>query len=189
MNDEHIHYLPFHALNEFMNSEYRLNVVRLALSALPRLGNEYRAPVDRLTRQYVQVPGFRNSAKAPVPVKARSIAGSFEKSPELVANIVAAWAASLPDLRQKVYDLLVERGWEVLPPEADRRRLPGFLPTWPRGEDFEVLNNAFKEKYPDSDASSDDVSLMVVWLSGRLPYAVEGEDEDEGEDEHDHSEE
>jgi hypothetical protein len=31
--------------------------------------------------------------------------------------------------------------------------------------------------YPGTDASSDDVSLMVVWLSGRLPYQFVDEDE------------
>jgi hypothetical protein len=45
--------------------------------------------------------------------------------------------------------------------------------TWPKGEEFDVLNQAFQEMYPDQNFSSDDISLMVVWLSGRLPYQFE----------------
>jgi hypothetical protein len=74
-----------------------------------------------------------------------------------------------------VYDLLVARGWELLPPEADRTVLPGFLTKWPKGETFEVLNEVFLKMYPGTQASDDDISLMVVWLSGRLPYQFEGE--------------
>ncbi|MFM8323136.1 MAG: hypothetical protein ACKOC5_19670, partial [Chloroflexota bacterium] len=65
------------------------------------------------------------------------------------------------------------------PPEADRTRLPGFGVTWPKNEDFELLNNAFTEKYPDADQTTDDVSLMAVWVSLRLPMELEDEAETE----------
>jgi hypothetical protein len=172
-----VEFLPFHALNEFMRPDYRLSVVRTALNALPGLPSGFRAPIDKLTKQVVRVPGFRNGAQAPTPMKVGPMAAAFEKSPELVAAVLAAWAESLPDLRQKVYDLLKSRNWEVLPSEADRTKIPGFLTHWPKGEDFEVLNKAFAEAYPGFSPTTDDVSLMVVWISGRLPYHV---DEDDG---------
>jgi hypothetical protein len=86
-----------------------------------------------------------------------------------------------PELRKNVYDMLVLRGWEPLPIEADRLKLPGFIPTWPRGEDFETLNTAFAQANPETQFNSDDISLMVVWLSVRLPYKVENEDEQKDE--------
>jgi hypothetical protein len=61
----------------------------------------------------------------------------------------------------------------VLPLEADRRKLPGFIPKWPKDENFEILYSAFSEKYIDKDTNPDDVSLMVVWVSLRLPYEFE----------------
>jgi hypothetical protein len=125
------------------------------------------------------VPGFRDGSKAPTPLKVRPTAEAFEKSPDLVGAILAIWAQSNAELGQQIYDLLVERGWEVLPVEANRAKLPGFVPVWPKGEDFEAINQAFHEKYPQVEASQDDVSLMVVWVSGRLPYEIEGDDEDD----------
>ncbi|MBM4421993.1 MAG: hypothetical protein FJ030_01210 [Chloroflexi bacterium] len=168
-------FLPFHALNEFMRDDYRLAVVRSALAALPKLPDHFRAPIDKWTKQIVRVPGFRNSLQAPTPLRAGPTAEAFQKSPELVAAILAAWAEAHTDLRSKVFDLLTGRGWEVLPPDADRTKLPGFLPQWPNGEDFDVINKAYATAHPADGASTDDVSLMVVWLSGRLPY--HGDDE------------
>lgn len=169
-------FLPFHAINEFMREDYRLEVVRAALHALETLPAEVRDPLNRLTRKLVQTPGFRNSAKAPASIRVRPTAEVFTKSAQLAAAVLSAWAEAHTDLRQQVYDLLIERGWQILPRETDRTRIPGFMMTWPKGEDFESLNHAFKEKYPRSQANPDDVSLMVVWLSLRLPYSHEDED-------------
>ena len=112
-------------------------------------------------------------------MRIKPTADVFEKSPQLAAAILHAWSAVHSELRQQVYDLLVARKWEVLPPDADRTKLPGFLIKWPKGEDFEILNTAFKEMYPNSQANSDNVSLMIVWISTRLPYQVEGEEEEQ----------
>lgn len=183
MTDDQAEFLPFHALNEFMRPDYRLAVVRAALTALPQLPAPMRAPIDALTKQIVRVPGFRNSLQAPLPLRAGPIAAAFEQSPELVSAILAAWAESHTDLRQNVYDLLKARNWEILPPDADRTKLPGFLTHWPDGEDFETLNKAFAELYPDTTANSDDVSLMVVWMSGRLPYHDHDGDTEDKENE------
>ena len=94
----------------------------------------------------------------------------------MAAAILSAWAEAHTGLRSQTHELLAARGWEVLPPEADRTQLPGFVPTWPKDEDFEKLTVAFKEKYPDTEASDDDISLMIVWVSGRLPFQSPPED-------------
>jgi hypothetical protein len=192
MSDKSVEFLPYHAINEFMRPDYRQTVVRTALTALPQLPKHFREPIDRLTKKIVRVPGFRDGTQAPASLKIAPVASAFEKSPDLVAAILAAWAETHTTLRANVYQLLTERGWEVLPVEADRTRLPGFLTTWPnRDEDFDIMNTAYSEKFPAEPASTDDVSLMVVWLSGRLPIET-GEEEDEesadsgGGDDHDH---
>ena len=172
MTDPTAELIPFHALNEFMRSDYRLHVVRTTLSALPSLPDELRAPVERLIKKLVHVPGFRNSGKAPARVKAVPTAEAFEKNPELVAAVLAAWSEVNTTLREQVYDLLKSRGWHLFPLEAHRHRLPGFFIRWPKSEDFETLNQQFSEIHPDAKASSDDVTLMVVWMGMRLPYQI-----------------
>jgi hypothetical protein len=70
------------------------------------------------------------------------------------------------------------QNWAILPLEVDRSKLPGFHIWWPKGEDFETLYNDLTTRHPDSEASIDQVGLMAVWLSLRLPYHIEGEDEE-----------
>jgi hypothetical protein len=72
--------------------------------------------------------------------------------------------------------MLQNRKWELLPMEADRTRLPGFITVWPKGEDFEALNQAYAEAHPDAPAESNDIALMVVWLSARLPYSFSSDE-------------
>jgi hypothetical protein len=176
MDKQTTQYLPFHAVNEFMRDDYRAVVIRTTLNALSGLPTEYRDPVDRLTKKNVQVPGFRVSTKAPVALRLKPTIDAFVKNPQMAAAILSAWAEVHTGLRSQIHELLAAREWEVLPAEADRTQLPGFIPTWPKEEDFEKLTLAFKEKYPETGVSDDDISLMIVWISGRLPFQSSAED-------------
>jgi len=178
MGDKKAEFLPFHAINEFMTDEYRQEVVRLVLIRQDELPEPDQAALNKLAKKTVSVPGFRNEAKAPAALKVKPFIQAFDKNPNLVAEVISAWSQLHPDLRTQVYDLLISLEWEVLPPEADRTKLPGFLTRWPAGQDFEHINQEFIEKYPEVQAEANDVSLMVVWLSGRLPVDV-GEEEEE----------
>jgi hypothetical protein len=72
--------------------------------------------------------------------------------------------------------LKTPQDWGILPLEADRTKLPGFLIYWPKGETFEVLYQSFSEKYPEAQVSLDEASLMAVWLSLRLPVNLVDEE-------------
>lgn len=171
-----VSFLPFHAINEFMIDEYRLEVIRLVLGSLDSLPDGIRSQIEHNTKHAVKIPGFRNSLKAPAQLKVKPTVDAFQKSPGLVAAILAGWTELHPELRQQVYDLLITRNWELLPIDADRTRLPGFITKWPKGEDYDVLFQAFIDAYPEAQVEKNDVALMVVWLSNRLPYQfVEGE--------------
>lgn len=162
-------FIPFNAINEFMRTDYRIILLRSTLTALPDLSVSTQSSINKLTKKYVKVPGFRNSAKAPATVKAVSMVKPFENQPKLTAAIISGWAEANPELRQQIYEILSGFGWKLLPPEADRTRFPGFMTEWPEEDDYEVIYENFTESYPDSDYGIDDVSLMAVWLSLRLP--------------------
>jgi hypothetical protein len=191
MNDKAV-FLPFHAINEFMRPDFRLNLIRDVLSNLSSLPQEYATEIASLTKKFVKIPGFRNSEKAPPLVKVMPIARAFEKQPDMVSAILSAWVEYHREWLSQVYEVLKNRGWAfvdpsqrfslnnfseefvnqwpILPPETDRRRAPGFVPRWPKGEDFEAVYSTYQANHPDSNASIDQVSLMTVWLTLRLPY-------------------
>jgi hypothetical protein len=171
-----IQFIPFNAINEFMRPDYRMIFLRSTLLALPNLSQKTQSSINKLTKRHVKVPGFRNSIKAPASVKAVSMIKPFEKEPKLAAAVITGWAESNLDLRQQVFDILSNLNWKLLPMEADRTRLPGFLTQWPEEDDYEKIYDDFANLYPDSDYGIDDVSLMAVWLSLRLPVDKVGKD-------------
>lgn len=181
MSDKQTQFFHFHTINEFMLPEYRLQVLTQVISNLDTLPAELRAQLIAQIRQLVKVPGFRNSSQAPAAVKVRGSVQAFERSPQFAANVLSAWSELNPGLRQQVHDLLTARGWKLLPVDADRTKLPGFLTRWPKAEQFDVLDEAFRVQFPETTASKDDISLMEVWLSTRLPYElVDQPDEEAG---------
>jgi hypothetical protein len=164
-----LEFIPFHAINEFMRSDFRVSLLRGTLLALPNLSPKTQSALDKATKKYVKVPGFRNSAKAPASVKAVGMVKPFEKEPSLVAVVLSAWAEANAELRQRVFDILTGFEWKLLPIEANRTRLPGFLTQWPEEDDYERIYSTYTDDYPESEHSIDDVSLMAVWLAMRLP--------------------
>jgi hypothetical protein len=176
MSDNKIQFIPFHAINEFMLPEYRFEVIREVLLSLSSASEKIQAQFNKYFKNAVKVPGFRNSGQAPTSLKIRPFIAAFEKEPEIAGATLSRWVELRSELKNQVFDLLKSRNWEVLPADADRTKLPGFLIAWPDGEDFEVLGKAFQAMFPEVNAKSDDVSLMAVWLGGRLPYQAGKDD-------------
>lgn len=170
-------YLPFHAINEFMRDDYRQEIIRKVLSSQSDLSLNCREAITSITRRFVQVPGFRNSSKAPFLKRIKPTAEAFVSSPNVTAVILSAWSDLHYNLQQRVFELLNSRGWSIFPIEVDRATLPGFAPVWPSGETFETVIQAYRERNPESTVVDDDLGLMVVWVSMRLPYG-ESESED-----------
>lgn len=170
MTPEKAQFLPFHAVNDFMLPEYRQHVLRTVLSNLETMPGERRGTINSQLKRFLKIPGFRNGAQSPLGLKVKHSLSPFERNADFTAQILSGWAELHPELRQQVYDLLSARGWELLPPETDRTKLPGFLTRWPQAETFEIINTAFHEKYGEDQAADNDISLMTVWLSDRLPY-------------------
>jgi len=168
-NKSKLEFIPFNAINEFMRSDYRMNLLKDTMASLPNLSTQTQATINRLTKKHVKVPGFRNSTKAPATVKAVSMVKPFEQQPKFAAVILKGWVESHTELSKQVFDLLNGFEWKLLPLEVDRSKIPGFLTQWPEEDDYEKIYAAFNEANPDCDNGIDDVSLMVVWLSLRLP--------------------
>jgi hypothetical protein len=181
MDDKKIRYFPFHAINEYMLPDYRHDVILTVLRDADKLPGDRRGAIKNLVKRHVAVPGFRNSTLAPVGVKTRGAVSAFERQPQFTALVLQGWSDLHPELREKVHAMLTTRSWEaLLPAEADRSKLPGFLTTWPKSETYDVLDQAFKDLYPDFETTDNDVRLMVVWVANRLPYDLF---EDEAEEE------
>ncbi len=182
MDDNQVQYLPFHAINEFMVPEYRLRVLNTVMAELGKLPGIRRTAINNVVKSGVKISGFRNSTLAPASVRAKASVTLFERSPEFTGLTLQSWSELKPELRQQVFDFLIAREWDIVPVDADRSRLPGFQVSWPKGESYEVLGEAFAAAYPDQEVNEDDLRLMIVWLGNCLPYDVEEDEEDEADE-------
>jgi hypothetical protein len=165
-------FLPWSAINAFMLEDFQLEVLTDVLTGYDHLESEQRRSLNAKIKKGVKVPGFRTSTAAPVTIRIRHSIEYFENNAGFAGNVLAAWAHIYHDLADKVYSFLCERKWTVLPLEASREKLPGFLTQWPQEDEFEVLTAAFHEKYPEDEYSDNQISLMCVWVSTRLPYEL-----------------
>jgi hypothetical protein len=172
MSEPTVLYYPFHAINEFMLEEYRQQVIREVFSNLNLLNNSRKSAILSLFKRYVKLSGFRDVGQAPLGLKVRGSIAAFQDHADFAAQLMAAWCELRSELAGQIFEFLKAREWELLPVDADRTKLPGFLIIWPKGETFEVLVKSFREMVAETPASDDDISLMIVWLAGRLPYDV-----------------
>lgn len=171
MNDQ-ISFLPFHAVSQFMRDDYQMQVARAVLEGWNTIPEASRKTISQYTQRSLRVPGFRNATKAPLLARLKPSAEAIGKNAAFAAAMLSAWASLHPDLMQKIYNLLTARGWKLLPIEADRTKIPGFLPRWQASENFDVLIADFRTRHPEDATSDDDICLMSVWLAGRLPYQL-----------------
>ena len=65
------------------------------------------------------------------------------------------------------------KDWPIFPVNFNRSKLPGFYIHWPKENDFDVLYDNFIALFPQAEPSIDKLSLMVVWMTMRLPYHVD----------------
>jgi hypothetical protein len=172
-NKSKVAFLPWHAINAFMLEDFQLEVLKEVLSGYDALSSDQRRTLNNHIKRGVKIPGFRNSISAPVSLKAKNAGEYFEKNADFVASVLDAWFTIHQTLGDMVYDLLTGKNWQLLPLEANRKRLPGFLPQWPEEEQFSYLVDEFRNQFPDQGNYSDNqISLMCVWLSGRLPFEL-----------------
>lgn len=166
-------FLPWHAINAFMLEDFQLEILRDVLSGYDTLSSDQRRTLNSHIKSGVKVPGFRNSISAPVSLKAKNAGEYFEKNADFVVSVLDAWFTIYQPLSELVFRLLTEKNWRILPLDANRKKLPGFLPQWPEEQQFSYLVEEFRNQFPDETKYSDNqISLMCVWLSGRLPFEL-----------------
>lgn len=166
-------FLPWSAINAFMLSEFQVEVINDVLGNYDSLSSEQRTGLNQQIKRNVKLNGFRNPLAAPLSIRVRGSVDVFEKNAHFAFLVLSSWCDLHRVLRDAVYQMLTDRGWLLLPVDTDRSKIPGFLTQWPKEDEFDVLTPAFRERNPEMTEFSDNqISLMEVWLSGRLPYEL-----------------
>ncbi|MBP6068862.1 MAG: hypothetical protein KA465_01225 [Anaerolineaceae bacterium] len=161
--------LPLISLNVFLLPDFRREILTTVLDQKDNLSPEIKQEFRQAIKEFVKISGFRNPLAAPQALQVRAMESPFEKESRFVKAILSSWADINSDLQAKVQAVLHELGFE---PNVQAPLYPdpenAFAVGWPEDLSFEKLADLVKQK-TETDASSNEISLMTVWLTGRLP--------------------
>jgi len=161
--------LPLISLNVFLLPDFRREILTTVLNQKDDLSPEIKQELRQAIKEFVKISGFRNPLAAPQALQVRAMESPFEKESRFVKAILSSWADINSDLQAKVQAVLPELGFEPndqAPLYHDPEN--AFAVGWPEDLSFEKLTDLVKQK-TETDASSNEISLMTVWLTGRLP--------------------
>ena len=161
--------LPLISLNVFLLPDFRREILTTVLDQKDNLSPEIKQEFRQAIKEFVKISGFRNPLAAPQALQVRAMESPFEKESRFVKAILSSWADINSDLQAKVQAVLPELGFEPndqapIYPDPEN----AFAVGWPENLSFEKLADMVKQK-TETDASSNEISLMTVWLTGRLP--------------------
>jgi hypothetical protein len=161
--------VPFKAINVFINQDYLESVLKAVLTGYKKLPKQKQIEFTHFLRKYVTILGFRDPSRAPLPLQINALAKAFEEKDEVVPYVLSIWAKVNKKLAADVTAWLEENKFENLASEREYAEEAGFTPDFPEKMSFDKVEKDFAKANPDAKYERDDLILMVLWISGRLP--------------------
>lgn len=160
---------PYRAINVYIERDHLENVLEQILSKLNSLPKPEQINFIKKFKQYVKVNGFRNPTMAPLPLRVNAYAIAFEEKDEVIPFTLSTWTKINPDLAATVKNWLDDKGWEDLVLDREYDETGGFKPEWPEDFSLENLVEQFQKDHPEGSFDPDNIILMALWVSGKLP--------------------
>jgi hypothetical protein len=162
-------YLPYKAINVFVERDYLNQILEETLMGKSKLSKKEQIQFANQLKHYVNVLGFRNPTIAPLPLQVRALRSAFVEKDEVIPFILSTWVKININFAEKVKTWLVKNQWKNLAYEREYQETEGFLISWPDDLTFDNIVKKYKKDHPEEDFDRNDLILMVIWLSGRLP--------------------
>jgi hypothetical protein len=161
--------LPYKAINVFIDQEYLMKVADNILTKVKKLPKKDQIDFNQFMRKHINVLGFRDSSRAPLPLQVNALIKAFEEKDEVVPYMLSVWAKINKKFAKEVKSWLAEEGWKDLATTREFNEESGFIEDWPKKLTFDKLVKDYQKANPDAKFERDDLVLMVLWISGKLP--------------------
>jgi hypothetical protein len=161
--------LSYKTINVFIEQDYLEKIMGNILSGVKKLPKQDQIDFSRFMRKYVNILGFRDPSRAPLPLQINALTKSFEEKDEVIPVTLSVWAKINKKLAKQVKAWLDDEGWKDLESERAYEEGDGFMADWPKKLTFDKLVKNFQKANPDAKFDRDDLILMVLWISGKLP--------------------
>lgn len=161
--------LSFKTINVFVERDFLESKLESILQNINKLHKDDQIAFSNQFKKYVNVLGFRNPVRAPLPLQVNAYASAFEEKEEIVPFTLSIWTKLNQDFANQVKNWLDAEGWQDLSLERTFEDSEGFINDWPKKLTLDKLVKKFEKDNPDMTFSRDDLILMVMWVSGQLP--------------------
>ena len=172
---KHEHPLNMAFLPTVMSPEHASSVVDRALDFRAEASVSTRNRLNSAIKDSVSVAGFRDASKSQrhqlrEPVLDEIVMG---ENGRLAGAVLRTWAESNDALRDMVASHLCGRGMSVEGPDL---QVDMFKSTWPMHE-WSVESGLVSNEDTSNRFDSNDIALMLCYVSGRLPVEAQVETE------------
>ncbi len=161
--------LPYKAINVYIDQDYLMKVANDILTKVNKLPKQDQIDFSHFIKKHINVLGFRDSSRAPLPLQVNALVKTFEEKDEVVPFLLSIWAKINKKLAKDVKSWLESEGWKDLATEREFSEGAGFIEDWPKKLTFDKLVKDYQKFNPDAKFERDDLILMVLWISGKLP--------------------
>jgi len=160
---------PYKSINVYIERDFLEGLLESILQGFNELPKEDQLMFVKAFKQHVTILGFRNPLRAPLRLQINAYATAFEENDEVVPFTLTTWAKMKSELAENVNNWLDSEGWKDLALEREYEESQGFSGEWPEALTFDAIAKKFEEAHPKFDFSQDELILMVIWVSGKLP--------------------
>jgi hypothetical protein len=161
--------VPFKTINVYINQDYLESIMKAVLTGFKKFSKQEQIDFTRFLRKYVKILGFRDPSRAPLSLQINALAKAFEEKDEVVPVVLSIWTKVNKKLAGDVKAWLEENKFKNIEMEREYSEDAGFTPDLAKKWKFEKVEKDFSKTNPDTKFERDDLILMVLWLSGRLP--------------------
>lgn len=161
--------LSYRAINVFIEREYLEKIISFILKNAKSLPKEDQIEFNSHFNKYVKILGFRNPLRAPLSLQINGLTTAFEEKEEIIPKVLTTWTILNSPFSKIVSSWLEAEGWNNLKFKRIYSPEEGFIADWPKNFSFDQLDENFKKANPELKYEKNDLILMALWLSGKLP--------------------
>ena len=162
MTDKKLH--RWITVNDYMDTDYRNQVVELALAHREHAPLELRKIANSVLSS-IAVPGFRTFQKVPVSVTVPYVVQQFQKRRDVTTIIISLWSVACQGVIAEVKKQAVLKGLCFQEPWTWKEAEEGYYVFDEIPKLFEIIEPLAQEK---EKQEHDHWMLAVLWLSGGL---------------------
>lgn len=162
-------YKPMIGLNVYLEPQFRKELIEKVYADILKLSDDKRRDLLKISKEFLNIAGFRNPMSAPLPLRVRAAEAKFEKESRFVKQIMASWADLHRNVQAAALDNLKSLGFEVsdtAPLYDDPEN--AFVIGWPDNIDYNEVHETLSKDL-ENKLTNDENALLAIWLTGRLP--------------------